>query len=174
MIFFIFPEYDDTQSDIRFHDVCDSSVLVWNECTSASHIKVYGGGVCFMNRPMKREEKIHIRGMPHYLGIKNYIKIGLTNRNPDIIRESKNKKEASECRLKTVNYCTCSQSENAIQNYCLKKFHICISLCQNATLLMCFNDNKQEFHSFSDVSQIFPLWLVIEPDEIETIWISNI
>lgn len=127
-----------------------------------------------MSRPMKREEKIHIRGMPHHLGNENYIKIGLTNRNPEKYRELKNKKEASDCTLKTVNYCTCPQSEKKILNHCMKKFHICISLCQNATLLMCFNDTEQEFYRYSNVSPSFPLWLVIEPDEIETMWISNI
>lgn len=128
-----------------------------------------------MNRPLNLGEEVHIRGSPHYQSIENQISIGLTNQDPKTILGTENKKEASKCELKGFNYCTCSKRKHTYKKHnCSKEFHIYISLCQNATLSICFNGKEQKYHRYTDVLSLRPLWLVIEPDRTETIWISNI
>lgn len=127
-----------------------------------------------MNRPLNLGEEVHIRGSPHYLPSENQIRIGLTNQDPKTIIGTENKNKTSKCELKSFNYCTCTETQHGHKKKCSKEFHFYISLCQEATLSICFNGTKQEYHSYNDVSTVHPLWLVIEPDGTETIWISNI
>lgn len=172
--FFITECRDKTYEIIKFHDVCDSSIFIWENNSSASQRLLHAGGVCFMNRPLNLGEEVHIRGSPHHLSIENQISIGLTNQDPKTIIGTENKKKASKCELRFFNYCTCTETKHAYKKHCSKEFHIYISLCQNATLSICFNGTRQEYHSYNDVSTVHPLWLVIEPDRTETICISNI
>lgn len=127
-----------------------------------------------MNRPLNLGEEVHIRGSPHHLSSENQIRIGLTNQDPKTIIGTENKKKTSKCELKSFNYCTCTETQHAHKKNCSKEFHFYISLCQEATLSVCFNGTKQEYHSYKDVLTVHPLWLVIKPDGTETIWISNI
>lgn len=183
-ISFLLEHHGDTQRTDRsnrreettFHDVCDSGIRISDDCTTATQKELYIGGVCFMNRPMEFEEEVHIRGKYTSLNIKNHterinLKIGLTNRDPEKIRSSMDKKDDSRSDLKTVN---CIPEEN---NGISEKFHLLISLCRKTsfvcTLAICLNENQQDELVYTNVSIHDPLWLAIDLDGIESIMISR-
>lgn len=164
------------REETTFHDVCDSSIRISDDCTTATQKELYIGGVCFMNRPMEFEEEVHIRGKYTSLNLKNHterinLKIGLTNRDPEKIRSSMDKKDDSRSDLKTVN---CIPEEN---NGISEKFHLLISLCRKTsfvcTLAICLNENQQDELVYKNVSIHDPLWLAIDLDGIESIMISR-
>lgn len=183
-ISFLLEHHSDTQRTDRsnrreetiFHDVCDSSIRISDDCTMATQKQLYTGGVCFMNRPMEFGEEVHIRGIYTSLNLKNlreriYLKIGLTNIDPEKIRSSMDKKDDSRSIFKPVN---CIPEEN---NGISEKFHLLISLCGNTsfvcTLAICLNENQHDELLYSNVSIHDPLWLAIDLDGIETIMISR-
>lgn len=143
-----------------------------NEFTRARQSKLYENGICFMNRPMQLEEKVYIYGLTssHVSSpsreIRAKIKIGLTNTDPEEIRESVQQKKYYARRLEEVN---CISKGDRRVGF----FRICIFLCPNATLSICVNGTKNILHKYQEISASYPVWLVIEPDEIRSIKISN-
>lgn len=132
------------------------------------------GGVCFINRPLNLEKEIHIRGKLFHREIMHldgeaFLQIGLTNNNPEDIRKSVNKKRASGSRFELIN---CIQ-ENGIGNFS-EEFHLCISLCSEhaCSISICIN-GTQDYYKFPKVSISKPVWLVIEPYDMESIKLSN-
>lgn len=181
---FLLEHHGDTQRTDRrnrreettFHDVCDSSIRISDDCKTATQKQLYTGGVCFMNRPMEFEEEVHIRGKYTSLKLKNLkerinLKIGLTNINPKNIRSSMDKKNDSRSTFQPVN---CIPEEN---NGISENFHLRISLSRKTsflcTLAICLNENQQDELLYSKVSIHNPLWLAIDLDGIESIMISR-
>lgn len=123
---------------------------------------------------MNLEEEIHIRGKQFHREIihlhgEAFLQIGLTNNNPEEIRKSINKKRASGSRFKLIN---CIQ-ENGI-GILSEEFHLCISLCsEHACLISISINGTQDYYKFPKVSISKPLWLVIEPYDMESIKLSN-
>lgn len=96
---------------------------------TAIQTEMYIGGVCFMNRPMQFGEEVHIRREHTPLNLKDFkdkinLEIGLTEIDPDEIRSSINKKDASRSTFKLVN-CIPEENEETSEN-----FHLRITLCQ--------------------------------------------
>lgn len=131
------------------------------------------GGVCFTNRPLKVDEKVHIRGTHFCYGDEYHksIKLGLTDINPYTIREAVNKKKAIGSALTPIH---CSDNPLKKHDYWSERFHLCISLLQNARLAICLNDGEQRIYDCQIDSTYFPLWLVIELDYMASIWISHV
>lgn len=127
--------------------------------------------VCFTNRPLKVDEKVHLRGVHRYYRYKHHtsIKLGLTDINPDKIREAVNKKAAIGSALTPIHCC-----DNPLKKHWLEGFHLCISLLPNACLAICLNDAEQRIYDCQIDSTYFPLWLVIELAGVESIWISHV
>lgn len=129
-----------------------------------------------MNRPMKFGEEVHIRGKhaPLYLkGFKEhiYLKIGLTEIDPDQIRSSMNKKEASRSTFETVN-CVPEEDEGPLDS-----FHLRLSLrdrnasrCRLETRL---NEDEPEYFPEFKVPINGSLWLAIDLYRIISIIISD-
>lgn len=161
------------RTGVRFHDVCDSGISITNYYTTATQEELYAGGVCFMNQPMKFGAEVHIRGNHTSLELKQeqILEIGLTNMNPEKIRSSENKKDASRSAFKLVN-CIPNENEGISEN-----FHLCISLLkENAfecTLDICLNEDQHHELLYSKTSIHDLLWLAIGLHGIKSIMISS-
>lgn len=131
-------------------------------------------GVCFTNRPLKVEEKVHICGIHYCYGAEHpiFTKLGLTDIDPYTIREVVDKKAAIGSALTPVKCCDCPSEKR--QEHCLEDFHLCISLLPNACLAICLNDAEPKIYDCQIDSTYYPLWLVIELDDMASIWISNV
>lgn len=159
-----------------FHDVCDSSIMISDDRTSATQTEMYTGGVCFMNRPMQFGEEVHIRGEHTSLNLKDFkdkinLKIGLTEIDPDGIRSSINKRDASRSTFKLVN-CVPEENEETSGN-----FHLRITLCQKKScpcaLAICLNENQHVEFQYSKKPNFGRLWLAVDLYGIKSIMISD-
>lgn len=177
MHLFLVPEIrDDTQTtenEIFFHQVHDSGISLQLNGALATHRAWSDSGVCFTNRPLKVEEKVHIRGIHYCYGAEHHIftKLGLTDINPYTVREAVDKKKAIGSALTPVRCC-----ENPLKkhDHWLEDFHLCISLLPNACLAISLNDAEQKAYDCQINSTYYPLWLVIELDDMASIWISHV
>lgn len=164
------------RTDVRFHDVCDSSISITNDSTTATQAKTYTGGVCFMNRPMNFGEEVHIRGKHTSLHLKDFkeeinLEIGLTEIDPDHICSSMNKKEASMSTFKSVN---CIPEEDEVPS---ESFHLRLSLHERnesmCRLEMRLNEDQSVRFLYSKVPINGSLWLAIDLYGIKSITISQ-
>lgn len=153
-------------------------ISLQNNCALATHRAFHRlwpwseSGVCFTSRPLKVDEKVHIRGTHCCYGAEHHIsKLGLTDIDPYKVREAVNKKEAIGSALTPIHCCGNPLKEH---DQSLVGFHLCISLLPNANLAICLNDAEQRIYDCQIDSIYFPLWLVIELDGMESIWISHI
>lgn len=161
--------------DVRFHDVCDSSISFTNNYSTASQPESYTGGVCFMNRPMKFGE-VHIRGKHTSIYLKNHkeeinLEIGLTEIDPDQIRSSVNKRYASMSNLELVN-CIPEENEGLLENFHLRLFLRNKNASQCRLEMRLNNDQPKDI--LSDVPINGSLWLAIDLHGINSITISHI
>lgn len=153
---------------IRFHEVCDPEIMMHDNYTTAKQSNPYGDGMCFMNRPMKLEELIHIYG--HFCSNGSFresrpkIKIGLTNTDPEEIREAVHQKKYYVRGLEEIK---CFSDDTT------DFFHIYICLCSNATLSICVNGFPEYIYKNQEISPFNSIWLVIEPYGIKSIRILN-
>lgn len=176
-LLFLVPEiHGDTQtieSEMLFHQVRDSVISLGDNGASATHRGWSDSGVCFTNRPLKVEEKVHIRGRHHCCGAEHHIliKLGLTDINPDTILEAVDKKEAIGSALTPVQCCEYPKKRHG---HWQENFHLCISLLPNACLAISLHDAEQKIYDCQTVSTYYPLWLVIELDDYASIWISHV
>lgn len=161
-------------ADIIFHDVCDSSISIRDNSTTAIQKTIRSDGVCFVNRPMTPEEEMHIRGKRFnreimHIDREAYLQIGLTNNDPENVRKSVNKRKASGSRLELIN---CIKEKRI--GIFSEEFHLCISLCSEhvCSISICIN-GTQYYYKYPEVSIFKPLWLVIEPYDMESIELSN-
>lgn len=156
----------ENMENITFHFKHDSGIIIGDNSTLATNRWGIEKRICFMNRPMKPEEEVHIRG-----GLENEhwscIHIGLTNVDPASIPNEDDKKKAIRSKLQPYNICNYEG-----HGLCFEPFHLCISLCKNATLLIHTIGTKHEYLSFPKVSPNDPVWLVIELFERGVIWIT--
>lgn len=157
---------------MKFHDVCDSDIVIMDDETTATQGKLYRSGVCFMNRPLTLKDEIHVHGRPTDLmrhKAHAYVRIGLTNKDPDDIRSSESKMEACGSTLKKVEIFPEDNTEISFE-----EFHLRILLRRNATLSIKLNGTRHFYHSYPEVSTAHPMWLVLQPYGIKSIRISNI
>lgn len=155
---------------LRFHEVCDPEIMMHDNNTTAIQSKPYGGGMFFMNRPMKVQEKIHIYGFSYsnasFRESRPTIKIGLTNTDPEEIREAVHQKKYYVRGLKEIK---CFSDGDQTTDF----FHIYICLCHNATVSICVNGLQEYFYKNEEISSFNSIWLVIEPYGIDSIKILN-
>lgn len=147
-------------------------------------------GICLMNRPLKIGEKVHLRGIfDCYTYGYSYktLKIGITSIPPETIFGTKDIKKAvmkgSYCvdvpRCTEVYHqlrrCRCHHHCPDCDHLCLGHLiHLCISLCPNGSLLVRYNEtDKKDHYRYPEVSSNTPLWLVIEPSNVGSIWVSH-
>lgn len=140
--------------------------------TLAKKIHFNQNGVCFMNRPMTYEDGVYLHGRQIfsekiYIRNQECIGIGLTNKNPDKFRSSENKMEIFESTLLQLPVF----QEGLFSS---RKFALRIALRRNAVLSMILNGNNRFYLSYPEVSTKSDIWLVIQPNEINSIKISNI
>lgn len=88
--------------------------MISDDRATAPQTEMYTGGVCFMNWPMQFGEEVHIRREHSSLNLKDFkdkinLEIGLTEIDPDEIRSSINKKDASRSTFRLLN---CVPDEN--------------------------------------------------------------
>lgn len=149
---------------IRFHEVCDPEIMMSDGNRTAVQTKPYGGGMLFMNRPLKLGEKIHIRGFSYsktsLRESRPTIKIGLTNTDPEEIREAVQQKKYYVRGLKEIK---CFSDYDQTTDF----FNIYICLCPNATLSV--NGLQEYFNENQEISYFKSIWLVIEPYGIDSI-----
>lgn len=157
---------------IRFHEVCDSNIKLYGNFTRATQSRLNEDGMCFMNRPMQLEEKVHIYGLtsscvkPTFRETCTKLKIGLTNTDPEEVRDLVQQKQYYVRGLKEVN---CTSEKDRKVGF----FHICIFLSPNATLSLCVNGTQNYSYKNQEISAFCPVWLVIQPYGIRSIGISN-
>lgn len=166
-------ERSNQNDGVKFHDVCDSDIVIMGDGTTATQGKLYRSGVCFMNRPLTLKDEVHVHGFckpTDLIRHKNhaYTRIGLTNKDPDEIRRSESKMEACGSTLEKVEI---FQEDNTEISF--EEFHLSICLRRNATLSIKLNGTRQVHHRYPQVSTAHPLWLVIQPYGIKSIKISN-
>lgn len=166
-------ERSNQNDGVKFHDVCDSDIVIMGDGTTATQGKLYRSGVCFMNRPLTLKDEVHVHGFckpTDLIRHKNhaYARIGLTNKDPDEIRRSESKMEACGSTLEKVEI---FQEDNTEISF--EEFHLSICLRRNATLSIELNGTRQFHHRYPQVSTAHPLWLVIQPYGIKSIKISN-
>lgn len=157
---------------IRFHEVCDQDIILYDNFTRAKQSMQYEDRICFMNRPMKLDEKVHIYGLTSSYsnttlgetGAK--IKIGLTNTDPEKFRETVYQMKDYVRGLQGID---CFSEDGREVGF----FHICIFLCPDATLSICVNETQKYFYKYQEISPFYPIWLVIEPYGISPIRISD-
>lgn len=156
----------ENMENMGFHFKHDPGIIIGDNSTLATNRWGIEKRICFMNRPMKPEEEVHIRG-----GLENEhwscIHIGLTNVDPATIHNEDDKKKAIRSKLQPYNICNYEG-----HGLCFEPFHLCISLCENAKLLIHTIGTKHKYLSFPKVSPNDPVWLVIELFERGVIWIS--
>lgn len=149
---------------IRFHEICDPEIMMFDNYRTAKQMKPYGGGMFFTNRPLKLEEKIHIRGFSHsktsLRESRPTIKIGLTNTDPEEIREAVQQKKYYVRGLKEIK--CFSDDDDQTTDF----FNIYICLCPNATLSV--NGLQEYFYENQEISCFNSMWLVIEPYGIDS------
>lgn len=169
-----FSEYHSNtpNTDVKFHDVCDSDIEIKDDGTLAFKIQFDQNGVCFMNRPMTYEDEVYLHGSQSlsdliYIRNQECIGIGLTNKNPEHLRSSENKMEVFESPLQQVQVF----QEGLFSS---RKFALRIALRRNARLSMILNGNNRFHLSYPEVSTKSDIWLVIQPNAINSIKISNI
>lgn len=157
-------------TDVIFHDVCDEGIKILENGTRATQDILYRGYVCFMNRPLKPGDEVHLRGKHIKDNLKNkkhaYIRIGLTNNAP--IRNSIN----SGITFRDVN---CVQE--SCPGKCLEWFHLRIKLHDSVecALMTNLNDTEQNIYIYPAVAAKFgPFWLAINLYGIKSIKISHI
>lgn len=173
-IIIFFAEFNDDihliDREIKFHQIYDSSILIQDNFTSACN-RSFTSGLCFMERPLQLQEKVHIRGLHWKYLIKQLtvVNIGLTDINPDTIHESEEKKQIIRDALKPVQYI-----DKQEDYYHWAIFHLCITLCPNATLSFCLKDTEEFKYHYQTVSDYHPLWLVIDLNGLDSIWISHV
>lgn len=173
--FFRIKEFNDDihliDREIKFHQIHDSSILIQDNFTSACN-RSLTNGLCFMERPLQLQEKVHIRGSywMYRFGLKHLtvVNIGLTDINPDTIHDSEEKKQIIRDALKPVQFIG-KQDYHRWGN-----FHLCITLCPNATLSLCLHDTEELLYHYQTVSDYHPLWLVIELEGCHSMWISHV
>lgn len=151
---------------IRFHEVCDPEIMMHDNYKIAKQRNPGGDGMCFMNRPMKLEEKIHIHGYSYSNASvregRPKIKIGLTNTDPEEIREAEQQKKYYVRGLEEIK---CFSDDDQTIDF----FDMYICLCPNVTLSICVNGFQEYFHKNQDISSFKSIWLVIEPYGIDLI-----
>lgn len=149
---------------IRFHEICDPEIMMFDNYRTAKQKKPYGGGMFFTNRPLKLEETIHIRGYIYsetsLRESRPTIKIGLTNTDPEEIREAVQQKKYNVRGLKEIK---CFSDDDQTTHF----FTIHICLCPNATLSV--NGLQEYFYENQEISSFKSIWLVIEPNGIDAI-----
>lgn len=68
---------------MRFYEICDLEIIMFDNYRIVKQMKLYGGGMFFMNWFLKFEEKIYIRGFFYFKILLResclIIKIGLIN-----------------------------------------------------------------------------------------------
>lgn len=164
---------DSGMGQIRFHEVCDQGIILYDNFTRAKRSRHNEDGICFMNRPMKLDEKVHIYGLTSsycnapFKGIRAKIRIGLTNTDPEQYR--KPVYEMKDCSRELKEF-VCFSKDDKAGDF----FHISICLCPDATLSICINEAQNYFYKYEGISPLYPIWLVIEPFEISPIRISEI
>lgn len=128
-----------------------------------------------MNQPMKLGEAVHIKGsrffLYHFLYYEHFIKIGLTNKNPDEIYKFQSKKRVIRGNLQRYNYCTCRNKSDSI---CTEGFELFVTLCQNdeLSIIKLKGADEESCFSFSNVSSKVPIWLVMEPCHFDRIQLA--
>lgn len=129
-----------------------------------------------MNRPMEFGEDVHIRGKHTALKLKDFtehihLEIGLTEIDPDQIRSSMNKKDASRRTFKLVN-CVTEENEGTSEN-----FHLRMTLCKKKSFLcalaICLNEDQYDELPYKKKTNFGRLWLAIDLHGIKSITISN-
>lgn len=124
----------------------------------------------------KLEKEIHIRGMcanysDHFFNSSHNLKIGLTNTNPDKTFRSEDSLDtlnALKTSLKPVA-CKCKTKGWSFEG----NFKFSIKLLENSKLLIKYENAREEYYSFPNVSTIHPIWLVFELLNVSSIWISQ-
>lgn len=137
--------------------------------TLAKKIHFNQNGVCFMNRPMTYEDGVYLHGRQIfsekiYIRNQECIGIGLTNETPD---DLENEMEVFESTLQQVPV-----FQEGL--YSSREFELRIALRRNAFLSMKLNGNYQFRRFYPEVSTKRQIWLVIQPNAINSIKISNI
>lgn len=157
-------------TDVIFHDVCDEGITISENGTRATQDILYRGYVCFMNRPLKHGDEVHLRGKHIEDNLKHHkehahIRIGLTNSAP--IRNS-------------IKSGITFRDVNCVQELCLGKyfewFHLRIKLHDSlgCALMTSLNDTERNITIYPTVAAIGPFWLAINPYGIKSTKISNI
>lgn len=159
--------------EIRFHEICDFGIQLSDLSKTAYRSWWSRDGVCFLNQPMKLGKAVYITGsrfyLFHYLYHGHFIKIGLTNKNPDQMDKYQSKKTVIEGTLQRYNYCTCHNKNDSI---CTEGFELIVTLCQNAKLSIRLNGADEESYYFPEVSSKDSIWLVMEPCHFDIIQLS--
>lgn len=176
--------------DIRFHSAHGSDISLLHNDTLAIRRRMTENGICLMNRPLKIGEKVHLRGIfDCYTYGYSYktLKIGITSIPPETIFGTKDIKKAvmkgsyyvdvPRCTevYHQLRRCRCHHHCPDCDHLCLGHLiHLCISLCPNGSLLVRYNEtDKKDHYRYPEVSSNTPLWLVIEPSNVGSIWVSH-
>ena len=143
--------------DISFHHWYPSSVVMFEKNTVA--FRRWGGinGVCFTNRPLQRGEEIFV----HKANLASKIlKFGLTNKDPETLNRSDEFADLSKIQYHEMPW----PSE--------EKCFACFSLTGNSSLMVSFDDCKQDQKEFSfeNLSAKNPLWLTFDMFEIGDVY----
>lgn len=177
--------------DIRFHSAHGSDISLLHNDTLAIRRGWTENGICLMNRPLKIGEKVHIRGIFNcYIDIRGRsiwnpsLKVSMTSIPPETFG-TKDEKEAVMEGLINVDLPCCTEVHHHCHHVhhpfhehnhtCLgHPIHLCISLCPNGLVLVRYNETDEKDHyRYPEVSSNTPLWLVIIPSNVGSIWISH-
>lgn len=129
-----------------------------------------------MNRPMEFGEEVHIRGKHTSLNLKDFkekinLEIGLTEIDPDQIRSSMNKKDASMSKFNRVN-CIPEENEGSSENFHLRLFLRYKNASHCRLEIRLIEDQPVQF-LYSNVPISGSLWLAIDLYGIKSINISH-
>lgn len=156
-------------TDVKFHALCDTDIEIMDDGTTATKKDIYRSGVCFMNRPMTYEDRVHLHGSSSDLinrRYQAYVRIGLTNKDPDNLHSFRSKMETCGSTLQRVEIFEEGLPFSEV-------FDLRIALRRNATLSIKLNGNRQPHCVNPDVSDSHPMWLVIQPNGIKSIKIKH-
>lgn len=156
-------------TEVKFHDVYDEGINISENGTRATQVYLYRRYVCFMNRPLRPGDEVHLRGEHIEENLKlhrehAYIKIGLTNWAP-----FRNSMEGG----------IAFQVVNCVQELCPGRFfdwfhlHIKVQASNECALKTNLNGTERCIYTFQDVSALRPFWLAINPYGIKSIDISS-
>lgn len=184
--------------DIRFHSAHGSDISLLHNDTLAIRRGWTENGICLMNRPLKIGEKVHIRGILNcYIDIYGTsiwnhpsLKVSMTSIPPETFFGTNDEKEAVMEGLINVDLPRCIEvhhhcphvhhrfhehDHTCLGHPCLgHPIHLCISLCPNGSVLVRHNETDVKDHyRYPEVSSNTPLWLVIKPSNVGSIWISH-